>query len=131
MLVPHEGPWSGVLRMHLGVDIPTDGEGCTLSVRGEQYQWKDGEVVVFDDTYEHFAINLTDHPRVVLFMDYMRPLPWPLHALNKFCIYIGRFFRITRFRLLDIKSGKRSSTGRTANGVFTEQHSTLQVLGAA
>jgi len=92
MLVPHEGPWSGVLRMHLGVDIPTDGEGCTLSVRGEQYQWKDGEVVVFDDTYEHFAINLTDHPRVVLFMDYMRPLPWPLHAFNKFCIYIGRFF---------------------------------------
>ena len=92
MLVPHEGPWSGGLRMHLGVDIPTDGKGCTLSVRGEQYQWKDGEVVVFDDTYEHFAINLTDHPRVVLFMDYMRPLPWPLHILNKFCIYIGRFF---------------------------------------
>ena len=91
MLTPHEGPWSGVLRMHLGVDIPNDGKGCTLSVMGEEYQWQDGEVVVFDDTYTHFAINLTDHPRVVLFMDYMRPLPWPLHTLNKFFIFIGRF----------------------------------------
>jgi aspartyl/asparaginyl beta-hydroxylase (cupin superfamily) len=29
MLMPHEGPWSGILRMHLGVVIPGNNE-CTL-----------------------------------------------------------------------------------------------------
>ena len=53
---------------------------------GKEYRWKTGKVVIFDDTYEHFAINLTDNIRVVLFMDYLRPLPLPLHWLNKFCI---------------------------------------------
>jgi aspartyl/asparaginyl beta-hydroxylase (cupin superfamily) len=51
MLMPHQGPWSGVLRMHLGVVIPGHKE-CVLINGGEEYHWEEGKVVLFDDTYE-------------------------------------------------------------------------------
>ena len=90
MLMPHEGPWCGVLRIHMGIDIPTEGDGCALVVNQKEYRWKEGECVVFDDTYEHFAINTTDRDRVVLFLDYMRPLPPVLNAINHFVVYMAR-----------------------------------------
>lgn len=93
MLMPHEGPWCGILRIHLGIDIPTEGSGCTLVVNQQEYKWKNGKCVVFDDTYEHFAVNTTDKDRVVLFLDYMRPLPWPLNWINHFVVYMARYMR--------------------------------------
>ena len=93
MLMPHEGPWCGILRIHLGIDIPTEGSGCTLVVNQQEYKWKNGKCVVFDDTYEHFAVNTTDKDRVVLFLDYMRPLPWPLSWINHFVVYMARYMR--------------------------------------
>lgn len=81
MLMPHEGPWSGVLRMHLGVVIPGNKE-CTLVNGGEKYHWEEGKVVLFDDTYEHIAVNETDQIRAILFLDVMRPLPQPWKFIN-------------------------------------------------
>ena len=81
MLMPHEGPWSGILRMHLGVVIP-DTEKCTLVNGGEKYHWQEGKTVLFDDTYEHIAVNETDHIRAILFLDVMRPLPQPWKFIN-------------------------------------------------
>lgn len=83
-LNPHKGPWSGIIRMHLGVVVPGD-KDCVLLVEGEAYHWKEGEVVLFDDTYEHMAINPTDKPRAILFLDILRPLPQPL----KFFSWLG------------------------------------------
>jgi len=91
MLMPHEGPWCGILRVHLGLDIPTEGKGCVLVVNKEEYRWEEGRAVVFDDTYEHMAVNMTNRNRVVLFLDYMRPLPAPLSWLNHFVVYAARF----------------------------------------
>jgi beta-hydroxylase len=96
MLMPHEGPWCGILRVHLGLDIPTEGKGCVLVVNKEEYRWEEGKTVVFDDTYEHIAVNMTDRNRVVLFMDYMRPLPRPLSWLNHLIVYLARY--MTYFR---------------------------------
>jgi beta-hydroxylase len=81
MLMPHEGPWSGILRMHLGVVIPGNKE-CTLVNGGEKYHWEEGKVVLFDDTYEHIAVNETDQIRAILFLDVMRPLPQPWKFIN-------------------------------------------------
>lgn len=81
MLMPHEGPWSGILRMHLGVVIPGNKE-CTLVNGGEKYHWEEGKVVLFDDTYEHIAVNETDEIRAILFLDVMRPLPQPWKFIN-------------------------------------------------
>jgi beta-hydroxylase len=43
-------------------------------VDGELYYWKDGEAVMFDETYIHQAENKTDVTRVILFCDIERPL---------------------------------------------------------
>lgn len=91
MLMPHEGPWSGILRMHLGILVPQEGKGCVLVNNQKEYRWKAGEVVVFDDTFEHFAVNATDKERVVLFLDVLRPLPWFWHTVNKSILYMARF----------------------------------------
>lgn len=81
MLMPHEGPWSGILRMHLGVVIPGNKE-CVLINGGEEYRWEEGKTVLFDDTYEHIAVNQTNQIRAILFLDIMRPLPQPWKFIN-------------------------------------------------
>lgn len=81
MLNPHEGPWSGILRMHLGVIVPGINK-CTLINGGEAYHWQEGKCVLFDDTYEHVAINDTNEIRAILFLDIMRPLPQPWKFIN-------------------------------------------------
>ena len=91
MLNPHEGPWSGILRMHLGVVIPGNNE-CTLVNGGEPYHWQEGKTVLFDDTYEHVAINDTDQIRAILFLDIMRPLPQPWNFINWAILKTSRLF---------------------------------------
>lgn len=72
-LVPHRDPFAGSLRYHLGLMTPNS-EDCFINVDGENYHWKDGESVMFDETYIHTAENKTDQPRVILFCDINRPL---------------------------------------------------------
>jgi len=44
--------------------------------------WEQGRVMVFDDTYQHEVWNDTDGVRVVLFLDIVRPLRFPVNLLN-------------------------------------------------
>lgn len=81
-LKPHFGPFNGVLRYHLGLIVPKDPERCRLVVDGQPLSWKEGGSLLFDDTYLHEAYNLTDELRVVLFIDVVRKLPFPLNRLN-------------------------------------------------
>ena len=67
----HYGPFKGVLRYHLGLEIPKG--TCFISVDGETYDWKEGEGVLFDETYKHFVKNETSQYRVILFLDVKRP----------------------------------------------------------
>ena len=41
---------------------------------------------MFDDTFVHAAWNDTDETRVVLFVDVLRPLPFPESAINSFIV---------------------------------------------
>lgn len=90
-LNPHTGPYSGVLRLHLALDIPHP-RRCWIDVGGERGYWKEGKCILFDDTYEHTAVNNTDDLRAVLFMDVAKPLPLPLVWINRFIIKISRIF---------------------------------------
>lgn len=72
-LVRHRDPYAGSLRYHLGLITPND-PGCHIVVDGETYHWRDGEAVMFDETYIHHAENATDQPRIILFCDVERPL---------------------------------------------------------
>ena len=91
MLMPHEGPWSGIFRMHLGAVIPGKNQ-CALVVGGETYHWEEGKTVMFDDTYEHIAANMTDEIRAVLFLDIMRPLKQPWAAINWTVLKVSKLF---------------------------------------
>jgi aspartate beta-hydroxylase len=48
-------------------------EDCALNVGGEIHEWREGRIVVFDDTYEHEAWNRSRSTRVVLIFDVWNP----------------------------------------------------------
>ncbi|QNP60243.1 lipid A hydroxylase LpxO [Paenacidovorax monticola] len=72
-LVRHRDPYAGSLRYHLGLQTPNS-EDCYIEVDGQRYHWRDGEAVVFDETFIHYAENTTQADRVILFCDIERPL---------------------------------------------------------
>jgi beta-hydroxylase len=72
-LNPHRDPFAGSMRYHLGLVTPNS-DTCFISVDGERYFWKDGEAVLFDETYIHFVENNTDETRIILLCDIERPL---------------------------------------------------------
>jgi ornithine lipid ester-linked acyl 2-hydroxylase len=76
---PHNGPYNGVLRLHMGLIVPKQSERCRIRVDKEVRHWEVGHTMVFDDTFEHEVWNDTEERRVVLFLDLERPLP-PLVA---------------------------------------------------
>jgi beta-hydroxylase len=82
----HRDPFAGSLRFHLGLVTPNS-DDCYISVDGEDYSWRDGEGVVFDETFIHAAYNKTDSDRIILFCDVERPLRW------KFARFINRVFK--------------------------------------
>ena len=106
-IAPHFGYYKGFLRYHLGVIIPHDNAAgccylrvnanpadnarreCSLINKGETYYWKNGEGVMFDDTFLHDAHNDSDEVRVVLWLDVARRLPWHLHLFNKLVLFIA------------------------------------------
>lgn len=72
-LPSHRDPFAGSLRYHLGLSTPNS-ELCRIFVDGELYYWKDGEAVMFDETFIHRAENETNTTRLILFCDVERPL---------------------------------------------------------
>jgi len=80
---PHNGFYKGVYRYHLGLIIPEEGE-CYIVNGGERYDWKEGEDILFDDTYKHAVWNKTDETRVVLFCDVFRTdMPKIFQPINR------------------------------------------------
>jgi len=73
VLNPHKDPYAGSMRYHLGLVTPND-DACRIVVDGEVYSWRDGEGVIFDETFIHKAENGTDVERLILFCDVARPL---------------------------------------------------------
>ena len=70
----HRGPWKGSIRCLLGIQTPNS-EQCYLDVNdGNKLSFYDKELVAFDDTYDHFAINDTQDSRIVLFLDCERKM---------------------------------------------------------
>lgn len=88
-LSAHRGPYNGVLRYHLGLEIPASDSTCAIRVGTETRSWAEGRSLVFDDTYEHEAWNLTRKVRAVLFVDFKRPLPASQAFLNASMIWLA------------------------------------------
>ena len=70
---PHYGASNLKVRFHLPLEVPKSGESF-LRVAGEARFWKEGEMIAFDDSYEHEAQNLSEiEERVVLLFDIWHP----------------------------------------------------------
>jgi len=80
----HRDPFAGSLRYHLGLVTPNS-DACRIWVDGEPYAWRDGEDLLFDETFIHSAENATDKTRIILFCDVERPLHTrAMQAFNRF-----------------------------------------------
>lgn len=81
-ITAHRGFWKGVLRYHLGLIVPATGR-CEIRVGNQIRSWIECGSLVFDDTFEHEVWNETNEERVVLFVDFERPLPGPAASVNR------------------------------------------------
>jgi aspartyl/asparaginyl beta-hydroxylase (cupin superfamily) len=78
----HEGPYRGYLRYHLGLIVP-EKDPPSIRLKDQVYTWKEGESVLFDDSWEHEVYNQSDGSRVVLIVDIRRPMPQPFDVVNR------------------------------------------------
>ena len=90
-LPAHRGPYNGVLRLHLGLIVPEPRSDLGIRVGTDIYRWEEGKVVIFDDAYEHEAWNRTPQTRVVLFVDFVKPLRMPARFLNWLLLKLAIF----------------------------------------
>jgi beta-hydroxylase len=65
----HAGPFKGCLRYHLGLNCS---KGAFITIDGCKYEWKNGEDVLFDDTFMHEVQNNSNDVRIILFCDIER-----------------------------------------------------------
>lgn len=71
---PHFGPCNIRLRIHFGIDIPNNiSEDCYMNIQEVSFDWKNGECVVFDDSYLHSVVNRSNKNRVILLLDVWHP----------------------------------------------------------
>ncbi|MFT3781076.1 MAG: aspartyl/asparaginyl beta-hydroxylase domain-containing protein [Nibricoccus sp.] len=87
----HRGPYNGVLRLHLGLLVPEPRERCRIRVASDYLVWQEGKAVVFDDSFNHEVWNDTEGVRVVLFVDFERPIRFPFNLLNKLVLSLAVF----------------------------------------
>lgn len=85
----HHDPFAYTVRYSLGLSTPNS-DDCGLIIDEFDYKWKDGDSIVFDETYLHSAYNNTDVPRIILMTDIDRPMKWKF--VQKLYWYFGRFF---------------------------------------
>lgn len=69
-LRPHCGSTNTRLTCHMGIVIPS---GCTIRCGEEWRGWKEGECIVFDDSWEHEVFHRGDSDRIVLLINFWHP----------------------------------------------------------
>jgi beta-hydroxylase len=90
-LPPHRGPYNGVLRLHLGLKVPLPRDSAAIRIATDLHAWEEGRALIFDDAYEHEAWNHADEPRVVLFVDFLKPLRFPANVINRLLLRLALF----------------------------------------
>ncbi|WP_052729054.1 aspartyl/asparaginyl beta-hydroxylase domain-containing protein [Chromobacterium vaccinii] len=67
---PHSGPVNYFLTCHLALVVPPD---CGIRVGDEMRHWREGEALVFDDSFVHEVWNHDQEERIVLIWDIWHP----------------------------------------------------------
>ncbi|MER8257404.1 MULTISPECIES: aspartyl/asparaginyl beta-hydroxylase domain-containing protein [Streptomyces] len=88
-LPPHKDPYAGVLRYHLGVRVPRENPPH-IRLDQDRHTWKEGEGRVLDVSVEHEVVNTSEEPRVVVIIDFRRPMGFFASALNRYMLRLKR-----------------------------------------
>jgi beta-hydroxylase len=108
----HRSLYSGVLNCHLALRIPQPRESCALRVAGETRHYEEGRMLIFNDLNLHEAWNRSEEVRVVLLMYVVRPLPFPISAVNRCVIWFAQRLRgatVAQIRRVASASARRMS----------------------
>jgi len=73
----HRGVSKAIMTAHVPLIVPRDGARCRMDVDGNAIVWRLGQPVVFDDTFPHEVWNDTEEARVVLLIQFRRPMRQP------------------------------------------------------
>lgn len=87
---PHTGATKAILTAHLGLRVPHARERCRITVDGQPYVWREGELFIFDDMHTHEVSNDTDDYRINLMLHVTRPLRFPGATLARGILAIVR-----------------------------------------
>jgi len=82
-LTRHLDPVACSLRYHLGLHTPNS-DKCYINIDGHVHSWRDGEPLLFDETFLHFAKNDSQDYRLILMCDVERPLFFVGRLINMF-----------------------------------------------
>lgn len=113
-LAPHCGPYNGILRLHLGLLVPTP-EHTGIRIGSQTRSWKEGEVLIFDDAHEHAAWNDSAELQVVLFVDFLNPLRFPASLVNRLLLRLAMFSPYVREGKESLRRWERRFHGEAAS----------------
>ena len=82
-LTRHLDPIACSLRYHLGLDTPNS-DDCFINIDEVSYSWRNGQAMLFDETYPHYARNDSDQCRLILMCDVERPMNFIGRFINFF-----------------------------------------------
>ena len=75
------------MRTMLGIDTP---KNCFLRVCDWEYSWQEGEVFLWEDSFEHEAANYSERDRIILIFDTWHP-DLTKDEINFFNIFCNHF----------------------------------------
>lgn len=108
---PHSDNVNFVLTSHLGLEIPgndSEPKACRLSVGDQTRPWEEGQVMMFDTSLLHDAVNDSDKYRYILMMRVWHPdlSPVETKALEFIydCVALPDLVSTDPFRVLDAES---------------------------
>ncbi|KAJ6642915.1 Aspartyl/asparaginyl beta-hydroxylase [Pseudolycoriella hygida] len=80
---PHCGPTNCRIRVHLGLKVP---EKTSIRVANKTRSWKEGKLLIFDDSFEHEVWHNGTTVRLVLIVDVWHPDLTELERTNLYPI---------------------------------------------
>jgi beta-hydroxylase len=82
----HKGFTKALLNVHLGLRIPAGVESCRIQIDGQDHGWREGELLIIDDTYPHEVWNQSQQSRALLFIQVLRPMTPPARMLGQLIV---------------------------------------------
>jgi beta-hydroxylase len=111
----HRGVTKGILTCHLPLIVPDARDKIAIRVDGQELHWKEGEMIILDDTYLHDSWNNSDEERVNLIVHVDRPMRWQGRMLHNFFCWVlkkSSFFKEPRKNMTDFEDRFEAATMR-------------------